>query len=261
MTNLISCRRSSSTSLIHLFTATDCSSSPAGVAAANNVIVAAFNKLCDLVAPSLSLPIENACSLSRTSKSDLPKCSTASSVRDSSRNGKKLLTMEKKGSRRWMSGGSNRSLFPMLWLVPHQMIFLSGVSLFYNVNSLQSFFFLFVWALILKTQIMCWRELKESLLQVDITMERSNFFQIIHSNYLESGDASCCCTIILLVFISVMWFIVILPKHMLLVIYSMITHNGRFITEKNIYYSLCDFCPERWNPMCWVSRETFKKMS
>ncbi|XP_016198389.1 uncharacterized protein LOC107639413 isoform X3 [Arachis ipaensis] len=232
MTNLISCRRSSSTSLIHLFTATDCSSSPAGVAAANNVIVAAFNKLCDLVAPSLSLPI-----------------------------GKKLLTMEKKGSRRWMSGGSNRSLFPMLWLVPHQMIFLSGVSLFYNVNSLQSFFFLFVWALILKTQIMCWRELKESLLQVDITMERSNFFQIIHSNYLESGDASCCCTIILLVFISVMWFIVILPKHMLLVIYSMITHNGRFITEKNIYYSLCDFCPERWNPMCWVSRETFKKMS
>ncbi|QHO19905.1 uncharacterized protein [Arachis hypogaea] len=79
MTNLISCRRSSSTSLIHLFTATDCSSSPAGVAAANNVIVAAFNKLCDLVAPSLSLPI-----------------------------GKKLLTMEKKGSRRWMSGGSNR---------------------------------------------------------------------------------------------------------------------------------------------------------
>ncbi|XP_072062989.1 uncharacterized protein [Arachis hypogaea] len=96
MTNLISCRRSSSTSLIHLFTATDCSSSPAGVAAANNVIVAAFNKLCDLVAPSLSLPI------------DLPKCSTASLVRDSSRNGKKLLTMEKKGSRRWMSGGSNR---------------------------------------------------------------------------------------------------------------------------------------------------------
>ncbi|XP_072062986.1 uncharacterized protein [Arachis hypogaea] len=126
MTNLISCRRSSSTSLIHLFTATDCSSSPAGVAAANNVIVAAFNKLCDLVAPSLSLPIENACSLSRASKSDLPKCSTASLVRDSSRNGKKLLTMEKKGSRRWMSGGSNRSLFPMLWLVPHQMIFLSG---------------------------------------------------------------------------------------------------------------------------------------
>ncbi|XP_072062988.1 uncharacterized protein [Arachis hypogaea] len=108
MTNLISCRRSSSTSLIHLFTATDCSSSPAGVAAANNVIVAAFNKLCDLVAPSLSLPIENACSLSRASKSDLPKCSTASLVRDSSRNGKKLLTMEKKGSRRWMSGGSNR---------------------------------------------------------------------------------------------------------------------------------------------------------
>ncbi|XP_072070347.1 uncharacterized protein [Arachis hypogaea] len=235
MTNLISYRRSSSTSLIHLFTTAGCSSSPAGVAAANNVVVAAFNKLCDLVAPSLSLPIENACSLSRTSKSDLPKCSTASSVRDSSRNGKKLLTMEKKGSRRWMSGGSNRSLFPMLWLVPHQMIFLSG--------------------------IMCWRELKESLLQVDITMERSNFFQIIHSNYLESGDASCCCTIILLVFISVMWFIVILPKHMLLVIYSMITHNGRFITEKNIYYSLCDFCPERWNPMCWVSRETFKKMS
>nr|XP_029146045.1 uncharacterized protein LOC112721228 isoform X3 [Arachis hypogaea] len=173
MTNLISCRRSSSTSLIHLFTATDCSSSPAGVAAANNVIVAAFNKLCDLVAPSLSLPI-----------------------------GKKLLTMEKKGSRRWMSGGSNRSLFPMLWLVPHQMIFLSGV---------------------------------------DITMERSNFFQIIHSNYLESGDASCCCTIILLVFISVMWFIIILPKHMLLVIYSMITHNGRFITEKNIYYSIYDY--------------------
>nr|XP_029146044.1 uncharacterized protein LOC112721228 isoform X2 [Arachis hypogaea] len=190
MTNLISCRRSSSTSLIHLFTATDCSSSPAGVAAANNVIVAAFNKLCDLVAPSLSLPI------------DLPKCSTASLVRDSSRNGKKLLTMEKKGSRRWMSGGSNRSLFPMLWLVPHQMIFLSGV---------------------------------------DITMERSNFFQIIHSNYLESGDASCCCTIILLVFISVMWFIIILPKHMLLVIYSMITHNGRFITEKNIYYSIYDY--------------------
>nr|XP_025628079.1 uncharacterized protein LOC112721228 isoform X1 [Arachis hypogaea] len=202
MTNLISCRRSSSTSLIHLFTATDCSSSPAGVAAANNVIVAAFNKLCDLVAPSLSLPIENACSLSRASKSDLPKCSTASLVRDSSRNGKKLLTMEKKGSRRWMSGGSNRSLFPMLWLVPHQMIFLSGV---------------------------------------DITMERSNFFQIIHSNYLESGDASCCCTIILLVFISVMWFIIILPKHMLLVIYSMITHNGRFITEKNIYYSIYDY--------------------
>ncbi|XLR19612.1 hypothetical protein S83_047524 [Arachis hypogaea] len=156
MTNLISYRRSSSTSLIHLFTTAGCSSSPAGVAAANNVVVAAFNKLCDLVAPSLSLPI------------DLPKCSTASSVRDSSRNGKKLLTMEKKGSRRWMSGGSNRSLFPMLWLVPHQMIFLSGV---------------------------------------DITMERSNFFQIIHSNYLES------------------------------------------------------VCPERWNPMCWVSRETFKKMS
>ncbi|KAL1321505.1 hypothetical protein AAHE18_14G131700 [Arachis hypogaea] len=152
MTNLISYRRSSSTSLIHLFTTAGCSSSPAGVAAANNVVVAAFNKLCDLVAPSLSLPI-----------------------------GKKLLTMEKKGSRRWMSGGSNRSLFPMLWLVPHQMIFLSG--------------------------IMCWRELKESLLQVDITMERSNFFQIIHSNYLES------------------------------------------------------VCPERWNPMCWVSRETFKKMS
>ncbi|XP_072070352.1 uncharacterized protein [Arachis hypogaea] len=112
MTNLISYRRSSSTSLIHLFTTAGCSSSPAGVAAANNVVVAAFNKLCDLVAPSLSLPIENACSLSRTSKSDLPKCSTASSVRDSSRNGKKLLTMEKKGSRRWMSGGSNRWILP-----------------------------------------------------------------------------------------------------------------------------------------------------
>ncbi|RYR02881.1 hypothetical protein Ahy_B06g081721 [Arachis hypogaea] len=95
----------------------------------------------------------------------------------------------------------------MLWLVPHQMIFLSGVSLFYN--------------------IMCWRELKECLLQVDITMERSNFLQNTHSNHLDSGDASCCCSIILSVFISVMWFIVILPKHMLLVIYSMITPNGR----------------------------------
>ncbi|QHN85664.1 putative ubiquitin-conjugating enzyme E2 [Arachis hypogaea] len=48
----------------------------------------------------------------------------------------------------------------MLWLVPHQMIFLSG--------------------------IMCWRELKECLLQVDITMERSNFLQNTHSNHLDS---------------------------------------------------------------------------
>uniref|UniRef100_I1KHJ8 UBC core domain-containing protein n=1 Tax=Glycine max TaxID=3847 RepID=I1KHJ8_SOYBN len=48
----------------------------------------------------------------------------------------------------------------MLWLVLLQVIFLSG--------------------------IMCWREVKEHLLQVDITMEKSSFLLNIHINLLES---------------------------------------------------------------------------
>ena len=69
-------------------------------------------------------------------------------------------------------------------------------------------------------------------------MERSNFLQNIHINLLESCDASFCSILfqssfqlygIMLYWLSVSF-----------LLYSMITPNGRFMTQKKICLSMSD---------------------
>ncbi|KAF8388664.1 hypothetical protein HHK36_025344 [Tetracentron sinense] len=85
--------------------------------------------------------------------------------------------------------------------------------------------------------IMYWREVKEHHLQVDITMERSSFHRSIHLSRRASET-----------------YLLLNCNDTLISMISMITPNGRFMTQKKICLSMSDFHPESWNPMWSVSR-------